>query len=100
MKKVALLCAIALLLGMVSLSVAAETQTTNILISKLIKNFAMKTNWGNVYFSQGDLYKVIDSAAKSRPINLGTFQTDLGNLVAIKALGYDKGVVTFLVTAK
>jgi hypothetical protein len=100
MKKVALFCAIALLLGMVSLSLAAETQTTNILISKIIKNFAMKTNWGNVYFGQGDLYKVIDSAAKLRPINLGMFQTDLGKMVNVKALGYDKGVVTFLITTK
>ena len=100
MKKVALLCAVALLLGMVTVSVAAETQTTNILLSKILKNFAMKTNWGNVYFNQGDLYRLVDSAAKLRPITLGTFVTDQGTPVIVKALGYDKGVVTFLITHK
>jgi len=97
MKKVALLCAVALLLAGVSLAFA-QSQTVDVLISKLTRNFALTTDWGNVYFNQADLHRLIDSAAKLRPIALGTFQTDQGNAVAIKALGYDKGVVTLSVT--
>lgn len=99
MKKVALLCAIAVLLAGVSLAFA-ETQTIDVLISKLTRNFALTTDWGNVYFNKGDLHRLIDSAAKLRPINLGAFQTDQGNAVTVKALGYDKGVVTLSVAPK
>jgi len=96
MKKIALLCVVALMFALVTAAVAQDaSQTINILISKLIKNYAMKTNWGNVYFNVRDLHKLVDAAAKLRPIDLGTFVTDQNQLVQLKALGYDKGVVTF-----
>ncbi|HPQ68985.1 MAG TPA: hypothetical protein PKW95_07635 [bacterium] len=100
MKKVALLVAVVLVLSIAAGAVAdSSTQTINILISKILKNYAMKTDFGNVYFNMSDLRKLVDSAAKLRPINLGNFVTDQNNVVKIQALGYDKGVVTILVTS-
>ncbi|MDP8223344.1 MAG: hypothetical protein P9L99_08295 [Candidatus Lernaella stagnicola] len=100
MKKVALLCALALLMSIVSLAAAEETQTVDVLISKLVRNYALSTEWGNIYFDKADLHRLIDSAAKLRPVRLGDFQTDLGKLVSVKALGYDKGVATLLIKSK
>ena len=97
MKKVALLCALAIVISCVGLVHAAETQTIDVLISKLFRNYAMETDWGNVYFNRSDLNRLIDSAAKLRPVKLGAFKTDLGTVVVIKALGYDKGVATLQV---
>jgi hypothetical protein len=80
--------------------VAANTQTVDILISKLSKNFALKTNWGDIYFSNRDLHRLIHGAAHLRPVVLGDFATDTGSHVAVKTLGYDKGVVTLSMTSK
>lgn len=100
MKKVALLVAVVFVLAFAAGAMAeSNTQTINILISKILKNYAMKTDFGNVYFNMSDLRKLVDSAAKLRPINLGTFVTDQNTVVKIEALGYDKGVVTMQLTS-
>jgi hypothetical protein len=98
MKKVAFLCALAFLLTWACWAAAADVQTVNLPISKLNKNYAFKTDWGNIYFGERDLHKLIHGAAHLRPIALGTFQTDQGAYVAVKTLGYDKGVVTIAIT--
>ena len=100
MRKVALLCALALVLSLVSLAAAEQTQTVDTLISKLLRNYAMQTDWGNIYFNKGDLHQLIDGAAKLRPLDMGTYITDQGTWVKVKALGYDKGVATLQITVK
>lgn len=94
MRKVACFAALVLVLAMAGAALAQDTQVIDILLSKLIKNYAMSTNWGNVYFNKADLHKLIHFAANLRPSVIGTFETDTGIQVKIKALGFDKGVVT------
>jgi hypothetical protein len=113
MRKIALCLALALVLAFAASalaagkhpaakqeSAAANTQTVDILITKLTKNFALKTNWGDIYFSDRDLHRLIHGAAYLRPVVLGDFATDTGSHVWVKTLGYDKGVVTISLTAK
>jgi hypothetical protein len=100
MKKIALLCALALVLSFVQLAAAGESQTVDILISKLEKNFAVKTNWGNIYFNERDLHRLIHGAAYLRPVMLGEFLSDTGSRLMVKTVGYDKGVVTLSMSPK
>jgi hypothetical protein len=95
-----LLCALAWVLLLVQPVMAADNQTVNILISKLLKDYAMKTDFGNVYFSQKDLHRLIHGAAYLRPVQLGDIQSDQGIVLAVKTLGYDKGIVTIYVAKK
>ncbi len=94
MKKVAGIAAIVLILALAGVALAQDTQVVDILLSKLIKNYAMSTNWGNIYFNKADLHKLIHFAANLRPSVIGTFETDTGVTLKVKALGFDKGVVT------
>jgi hypothetical protein len=67
MKKVAGIAAIVLILALAGVALAQDTQVVDILLSKLIKNYAMSTNWGNIYFNKADLHKLIHFAATCVP---------------------------------
>jgi len=99
MKKLAPICVLIIVLAFAATAFAdQQTETKEILLSKLIKDYAMKTkDWGNVYFNIRQLHALIHAAAQLRPVDLGTFVSDTGVPVHVKALGYDKGVATLLV---
>ncbi len=92
-----LITALVLSVSAIALAGPKDTQAAEVKISDLIDNYALKTNWGNVYFNDRHVKKLTDSAAKLRSVNLGDFKTDKGHLVQVKAIGYKAGVATLLI---
>lgn len=79
---------------------AASAQQIETLMGKVLETYTLPTDFGNVYFNQGDIKRFVHAAAKMRPVDLGLFTTDTGHVVRIKATHFDRGVATLLVTVK
>ncbi len=92
-----LMTALVLSVSVLAFAGPKDTQGAKVKISDLIDNYALKTNWGNIYFNDRDVKKLTDAAAKLKVINLGDFKTDKGHQVQVKAIGYEAGVANLLV---
>lgn len=92
--------ALALVFGLVWAPVAQaeESQVIDVLIGKILERYSVGTNYGNIYFNKGDLRRLVDAAAKMRPVNLGSFTTDAGVTVKVRAGKFDRGMVTLIIT--
>lgn len=98
MKKV--LLALVLVLAFAAMVAATETVSNkatlaDVSLTKLIENLAVATPWGNAYFNQRDIHRLVHSAAKMRPIDLGVFLTDQNVRVQLIAKSIRGGKVTF-----
>ena len=93
---VAMTLVIAFVFGFAAI-VFASQETVEVRMSKLIDQYAMKTQWGNVYFTIRDIHKITHGAAKLRPVKLGTFNTDGGQQVRVSTQSYNAGMVTILI---
>jgi len=73
-------------------------QSVDILMGKILEDYMVLTDFGNVYFNEKDIHRLVNAAAHLRPIDLGIFTTDTGAVVKVLAKKYDRGMVTLLVT--
>ncbi|MCZ7586045.1 MAG: hypothetical protein M5R36_23460 [Deltaproteobacteria bacterium] len=100
MKKIALpvLVLFALGLALASAASADDVQAVETLIGKILERYSVPTNFGNVYFNERDIKRLVHAAANLRPINLGVFTTDMGQTVKVRANRFDRGMVTLIIT--
>lgn len=100
MKKyaVAILFAFILCVAWMSVSAAAEVQVVDTLMGKILERYTVPTNFGNIYFNQRDVHRIVHAAARLSPLDLGSFTTDAGKIVRVKAKKFDRGMVTLVVT--
>ncbi|MBZ0271111.1 hypothetical protein K8I61_03685 [bacterium] len=78
---------------------AQSTQTVETLIGKVLERYTLPTSFGNVYFNQRDVKHLVHAAAKLRPVDLGSFQTDQAKWVKVRVTGFDRGMVTFVISS-
>lgn len=99
MRRFALVMLLVLTVGLAvhSTAQAAETQVVEVLIGKILENYTVPTEFGNVYFNQRDLHRLVHAAAHLRPIVLGAFTTDQGHLVRVNVKRFDRGMVTMVI---
>jgi hypothetical protein len=102
MRTIALTLVVVLALGVAfaSTAVAEQSQDVDVLIGTILERYSISTNFGNVYFSIRHTRRLVDAAAKLRPLNLGNFETDQGVNVRVKAVKFDRGMVTLLISPK
>jgi len=70
-------------------------QEVDMLLTKVMDRLILKTNWGNVYFNEKDVKRIVHGAANLRPVFLGVYQTDEGASVHVKIARVSQSVVTF-----
>ena len=77
---------------------AEDSQVIEVLIGKILESYTVATDFGNVYFNPRDIRRLVNAAAKLRPVLLGTFTTDEGQVVKVRAQRFDRGMVTLIIT--
>jgi hypothetical protein len=76
-------------------AVTDRTTIADVSLTTLIENNALPTPWGNVYFNNRDMHKIVHGAAHLRGVDLGTFTTDQNAHVKLVATKFHAGTVTF-----
>ncbi|MCB1153421.1 MAG: hypothetical protein H6684_04415 [Deltaproteobacteria bacterium] len=80
----------------VGTTAAAELQRIDTLMGKILEKHYVETDYGNVYFNQRDIKRLVHAAAKLRKTKLGDFTTDRGRTVEVWAWSFDRGAVTLV----
>ncbi len=99
MRTIALTLVFVLALGFMlsSAAVAEQSQQIDVLLGNILDRYYVTTDFGNVYFNVRHTRLLVNAAAKLRPVDLGDFTTDMGEHVRVKAVKFDRGMVSLLI---